>query len=264
MKLRSEIRIFKAQFGPYRNHQPINDTKVNRRKKLLHVLSFTTAFILFTPIGTISHEFGHVAVARLLGYETTLNYGSMNTHNSREDDELISIYSEFKYEIENNKPFSKQEEYFRLVESLTGDDLLIVIGGPLQTVLTGLFGFMILLKRRIRIKNAGPKLIDWLAIFLALFWLREVFNLSMSLGEGLIYGTGEYFRGDEAEISRMLELPVATIPIALGGFGILISTYVVFRIVPEDNRIAFIAAGLLGGVSGFILWMHVIGPILLP
>ena len=38
----------------------------------------TFIFILFTPIGTISHEYGHIAVAKLLGYKTTLHYASMN------------------------------------------------------------------------------------------------------------------------------------------------------------------------------------------
>jgi hypothetical protein len=35
------------------------------------------AFILFTIIGTLSHELGHIAVAKYFGYETTLDYGSM-------------------------------------------------------------------------------------------------------------------------------------------------------------------------------------------
>ncbi len=38
----------------------------------------TLGFVLFTIIGTISHELGHIIVAKSLGYETALYYGSMN------------------------------------------------------------------------------------------------------------------------------------------------------------------------------------------
>ncbi|MDT0295702.1 hypothetical protein ACFQ3R_14905 [Mesonia ostreae] len=39
---------------------------------------FIIVFILFTAIGALSHEFGHIAVAKYLDYETELSYGSMN------------------------------------------------------------------------------------------------------------------------------------------------------------------------------------------
>jgi hypothetical protein len=38
----------------------------------------TIVFILFTAIGTVSHEYGHISVAKIYGYETSLHYGSMN------------------------------------------------------------------------------------------------------------------------------------------------------------------------------------------
>ncbi len=33
---------------------------------------------MFTVVGTLSHEYGHIVVAKYLGYETKLHYGSMN------------------------------------------------------------------------------------------------------------------------------------------------------------------------------------------
>ncbi|GHA37071.1 hypothetical protein GCM10007103_18010 [Salinimicrobium marinum] len=49
------------------------------RIKPLIFLSLT--FVLFTAIGTISHEYGHIVIAESLGYDTTLHYGSMNYNN---------------------------------------------------------------------------------------------------------------------------------------------------------------------------------------
>jgi hypothetical protein len=238
--------------------------KINLKINLIQLVLFISAFILFTPIGTVSHEYGHIAVAKLLGYETVLHYGSMEWGGTEDYDEVISIYSEFKDEIANNKPFPKQEQLAQLTASIAPDDLLITIGGPLQTVLTGLIGLFILIARRNSIKTTKLKTIDWLAVFMSLFWLREVFNLSMSLGSRILFGRVQYFSGDEAEISKMLHLPVGTVPIILGIMGLMISVFVIFRILPIDSRITFVTGGLLGGTIGFVIWMNIVGPILLP
>lgn len=81
---------------------------------------------------------------------------------------------------------------------------------------------------------------------------------------GIIVGNGGYFSGDEARISTMLELPVGTFSIILGILGLIVSFYIIFRIVPFNKRLAFISGGLIGGISGFILWMNLLGPKILP
>ena len=35
-----------------------------------HLISIVLAFVVFTIIGTLSHELGHIAVAKYLGYQT--------------------------------------------------------------------------------------------------------------------------------------------------------------------------------------------------
>jgi hypothetical protein len=110
----------------------------------------------------------------------------------------------------------------------------------------------------------GDKWIDWLAVFLSLFWLREVFNLAMSIAFELISPDGSFFSGDEVYISRGLGLWEGTIPLLLGALGILVSAYVIFRIIPPQIRLTFFVSGLLGGGLGFVLWVDILGPILLP
>jgi hypothetical protein len=47
-------------------------------------------------------------------------------------------------------------------------------------------------------------------------------------------------------------------------FGIIVLTVVVFKFIPTQQRLTFIASGLIGGVSGYILWLHLLGQIIMP
>ena len=106
----------------------------------------------------------------------------------------------------------------------------------------------------------GLKIIDWLAVFLSLFWLREFFNLAMSIGHEIISPNGTWFGGDEKNISQGFEIWSGTFPIILGLLGLLISIFVIFKIIPNKIRLTFILSGFIGGIIGFILWMNIIGP----
>ncbi|MGV6832650.1 MAG: hypothetical protein ACWA5P_13945 [bacterium] len=79
------------------------------------------------------------------------------------------------------------------------------IGGPLQTIITGIIGLIIFWRRK-KINKNGLRLFDWLGVFLALFWLRQVFNLTISIFSELIKPDGSYFGGDEKKISELLIL----------------------------------------------------------
>jgi len=232
--------------------------------EIKHVIFITLGFILFTIIGTVSHEFGHVIVAKSLDYDTTLHYGSMNYDDSHFKKRIVKIYTENKTEIEKGSSFQDKAEYEKGVEKLTTDILLVRIGGPLQTIITGVIGLLIIYCRRKKIKEFGLKLLDWLAIFLSLFWLREVFNLIMSVTSEFINPKGSYFGGDEKLISELLNLWSGTVSLVLGVIGFGISVFIVFKIVPKHIRLTFVIAGFIGGISGFILWMHFLGPKILP
>jgi hypothetical protein len=221
-------------------------------------------FIIFTVIGTLSHEYGHIAVAQFFGYKTTLHYASMNYDMKQVNDELQTIYLENKEAILNNQAFPRKEEWHAIFERRQSDSLYISIGGPAQTILTGLIGLSMLLYRRRFIHVNGMKTFDWLAVLLSLFWLREICNLVLGLGEGIIRGNGRYFWGDEAKINHALGLSPGLIPISFGVIGLAIALYVIFKIIPYNERRIFIMSGFIGGGIGFFLWMFLIGPQLLP
>jgi len=230
----------------------------------LEFLPIAIAFTLFTIIGTISHEYGHIVVAKYLGYETELHYGSMNYNRSQEEIQFGEIYEKYKFSIQNNEEFPEKARYQKLAKKLYYDNLFIAIGGPFQTILTGTIGLILLLFRRKKILQNGMKFIDWLYVFLSLFWLREVCNLTMSVYSSIVKGQKSYFGGDEKNIALMLDIPQGSVAIPLAIIGLCIALFVIFRVIPKEQRMSFIIGGVLGGVTGFILWLQILGPIILP
>ncbi len=164
-------------------------------KKLLLIFSFS--FVLFTIIGTISHEYGHIVVAKSLGYKTTLHFASMEWDRSGDIRAITKLIDENNNPIKNKKELENNKQYYKIVQKYKYNSLLIFIGGPIQTSITGLAGLLILYYRRKKRAEIGFKFIDWLAVFLALFWLRPVFNLVMSVTSGMFSPKGYYFGGDE-------------------------------------------------------------------
>jgi hypothetical protein len=198
------------------------------------IIVLSIAFIAFTIIGTISHELGHIAVAKYLGYNTVLHYGSM-TYESANGEEIPLI-----------------------------DDILILIGGPLQTFLTAILGIYYLAGRRSIIKNEGMYWKDWLALFLGLFLLRELFNYLMNFTEVHLLQTKDHFTGDEAILSEVvLGQNASILPLINAMVSILGLSWLIFILLPKKYRFNLILSGILGGGLGFVIWMKLIGPLVL-
>lgn len=219
---------------------------------------------MFAAVGTVSHELGHLILAKSLGYETALHYGSVEYENFSLSEKLSEIYRENKAAIENETFFDQRGEYEKCLSKSRSSELLIAIGGPLQTLLTGTIGLSILFYRRKRIEKNGMNLTDWLSVFLALFWLRQVFNVIMTISGEVISPDGSYFGGDEEYISKSLNLWPGTVSIVLGILGSILAVLVVFKVVPRQLILTFVLSGLIGGVIGFVLWMNILGPRILP
>ena len=204
----------------------------NCSKKLF--LSLSLAFILMTIIGTISHEFGHFISAKILGFNSKINYGATSLEN-------------------NPNKIMSEKEYF-----------IFTLGGPIQTIFTGSLGLLALyLCRKTFFRVEKLSFRQWLIIFISLFWLRQLANLFTWILGFFIKGKFSE-RGDEIKLARYLNLPNWTIISSTALIGFIILTIIIFKFIPKKERLIFIFSGLIGGISGYILWLHLLGKILMP
>lgn len=197
---------------------------------LKHFMLFTILFYLSIIIGTISHEFGHIIVAKSLGYDVKLDYHSMDWY--------------IKDKIDFVKPIQH--------------DILITLGGILMTIGISLISFYMVLKQ---------KLIDtqfWLLLFGSLFISRQLINLMMSIIGKLFLNETSYYGGDELALSQMLHWHDGFFSLATALLALFICYLIVFKILPKAYFVSFMASAMVGGSSGYYLWFYKIGPFILP
>lgn len=202
-------------------------------KKLFIVLFFS--FIAATIIGTVSHEFGHYTVAKYFGYDTQIHYASTS----------------WRYPDPNNP-------------IVTGYPIAITLGGPIQTMLTGTIGLVILfLSRNSFFQVDKLSFRQWFIIFISLFWLRQTANLFTWLG-GYFFNGKFSSRGDEIHIADYYNLPNWTVVSTTAFIGTLILAIIIFKFIPMKQRTTFLLAGLTGGISGFVFWLVLFGKYIMP
>lgn len=202
--------------------------------KLLFLLIIT--FVLFTIIGTVSHESAHFIAAKIVGLDAILHYGSTS----------IIIPDDFDGII------TKSVRFF------------VTLGGPLQTIFTGSLGLILLIFNRKKIiSSKNLKIIHWAYVFLSLFWLRQTFNFITLITKYFI--KGRYSKQmDEIKLARDLDIHDFSILIPTAFIGILVTFYVIFKYIPYNQRFTFIISGLIGGILGFYLWLILFGKYILP
>ncbi len=236
--------------------------KATIQPRLFTVIAF--AFILFTVIGTLTHELGHLAVAQLNGYKGgTIHYGSSNPGTSRDYEIIDSLYSVYETEIKSRTDFPQQELYNATLKRIISTQFWITLGGPLQTMLTGTIGFILLLISVSTTKRDSVSFKQWGFIFLSLFWLRQTTNLVVGMAIHLLNGHASE-RGDEIRLARHLNWPAYSIEATTGviGFGILV--YIVSKIIPLQQRFTFVSAGMFGGIAGYLIWLQWFGKVIMP
>jgi len=222
------------------------------------------AFILSTIVGTISHEYGHHTIAKYLDYSSTVHYGYTNWDDNKTRPFVDSIFSRYSKELESNLYFPKKKEFCLIQEKQMKDGFWITLGGPIQTMLTGTIGFLLLLKQRKKIiETKKINLYQWFYIFLSLFWLRQFANLFMWVF-GYFINRNISLSGDEVGLALSLRLPKETLAVSTAIIGFAVLFFVIFKIIPIDKRFTFISAGLFGGIFGYLFWIVWVGPILMP
>jgi hypothetical protein len=222
-------------------------------------------FIVFTVLGTLTHEIGHYTAARVQGYNATIHYGYADCSMNHDDWRFMTVtWTRYRNEMRAHLPYPGKERFESIVRKSEKANFLITLGGPLQTMLTGTIGlFLMLVFRRRFFSSEKLSLWLWMILFLSLFWLRQPFNFIMALAFFPIFGRIGSM-GDESVLAGMLHLPFWLLSLITAIIGIIVLIVVVFRFVPLKQRLTFISAGLAGGLTGFVLWLEIFGKMMLP
>ncbi len=225
----------------------------------------TFGFITFTFIGTITHESGHYAMARYFGFQASIHYNYTDPHIDQKEWQFFRVtWIRYRSQIKANLAFPEKDRYDRIVNQYKRAGIWITLGGPLQTMLTGTIGLimMILLRRRY-LSSERLSFWLWLILFITLFWLRQTTNFIMALISSIVRGTVRSF-GDEYYLAKHYNLPIWSISAITALIGVIILVVVIFKFIPIKQRLTFITAGLVGGVTGFIFWLLLFGKMIMP
>ena len=138
------------------------------------------------------------------------------------------------------------------------------IGGPLQTMLTGTIGLLLMIFYRKSFFTTNTLNVrQWLLVFISLFWLRELANFAVMMAM-LLFTNKRSFNSDEVKIAQYFGWPFESVTIITAIMAFIIGLTVTFKFVPTAQRKTFIAAGFAGGIAGYILWLYILGPIISP
>lgn len=227
-------------------------------------------FVFATIIGTQTHEYGHYIAAKFKGYKPVLHYQSVSLgFLNREKIALLdSLYKADESQIIAKENSPKKTHYLQyrtaLGHEIENSAIITRMAGPLETMITGTTGVIILWlgRKKIRAKDT-LSFKNWLTVLLAFFWSRQLGNLLLKTVHSII-SPHRISRGDETFIAKRLNLNEWSIITVLGVISALILTWIVFYIIPKQQRFTFVAAGIAGSALGALIWFGWIGPVILP
>lgn len=225
------------------------------------IILLTICFAFMVPIGTLTHELGHVVVARYYNYSTTLSYASMHY----EKKELTGFRKWLvvnKERLKWDTAFVKKHDVPSHQRMFDKEQIRISFGGPVLTFLIGLFGLLVLLFKRKRWLVKDFKSLDWAAFFMSLFFSRFVFNAVMHFALSLM--STHVCRGDEEKIAIFFGGSPNLLQGVLLVIFSLVLYWIVFIILPSKHRKDVLVSALIGCTLGWLLWMELIGKLILP
>lgn len=190
--------------------------------KGIHTL---TLFFVFTIIGTLLHECGHVVAGYLLALNPSMHYSTTSIT-------LAAHASPSKYDQ-------------------------FIAAGVISTIGTGTAGFLCL--RKISPQKSARTIL----IMLSFFWSQEVF-VALRDFIIKIYVFPSTKLSDEQKLSASFGMKQNSLTAILGITGLLICAYVVKLFIPKGQRCRFISYGVAGCVLGYLCWFKILGPYVLP
>jgi hypothetical protein len=197
-------------------------------------LGLVLSFIPFMILLVLTHELGHYFAMRSVGMDARIHYYGT---------EPLTFFRSF---------------------STRSKLIWITVSGPLVTIILGITGIVLLsiLKRRFpeRIRLSRWQ---WAMVLLSLFWVRQVFGFVLWIASkiGIYKPIGI---GDEVKLAWLLNLPRYTFFISLLVISIAVICIIIFRFIPQKQRITFIFSTITGLILSYFAWFRFLGKLLLP
>lgn len=229
--------------------------------KLLYRLIF--GFFAASVFATIVHEYGHFFIAKYLGYEARVHYGSTSWTNPGYQDFFDGLTRDERIKIRTNEYFPRKQDYEAMIKNIRDEAFLITLGGPVLTVVIGTLGLAVAFLNRKKFTGEPLSLKKWLVVFTALFWLREpanyIFDLLITVRQGSFPR-----HNDEAVLARFLGFDSWSVSFVLALTGLVFVWLVYQKLIPDQDKTTFLLAGLTGGLGGYISWLFFFGPVFMP
>ena len=199
--------------------------------KLTWFVQYLGIFFVIPIIGTLAHELGHAFVSGCI-YQVP-------TH----------ISYAFTY-------------YFG---DLTDPQIFwFIMGGPISTWLTAALGLTIILWKYRPMHSELTRTIGWgqtISVVAVSFSVRFIFNA----GGYLILTTflGHASNADEVKIANYLGVSPDLIMYGSALIALAIILLAIY-FIPRQQRYILLAAGIVGGILGYLFWYYWAGPLILP
>jgi hypothetical protein len=216
------------------------------------------AFIVVTIIGMTLHENVRRITAESLGYECHFNngWGHLLFINEKLQKESYKIRETNNEAIKSKQFFKDRDKWDALVLRDRKDKAMIELSGLIFTFSLSMIGLLILLLRR-KINLYRFRLVDWAAVFLSLFIVKEAVTSLQRIYFGRMLC-------DHAKLAEYFGMPVFRSEWILLIYSILFSVLILFRFIPRNRLFPFVLAGILGGLTGVILWLLFAGNMVFP
>lgn len=199
-------------------------------------------FFVAAIIGTIAHEFGHAIAGAIVGFKTSVHYAYTTCLNCFE--------------------LSNAAKTFRQLQEYEHRSILFTWGGPLQTILTGVIGIVLLLFMRRKELIDAYNVKHLFALTLSFFISRNVFNEVFFLAKYFTSSKVSY-RCDECKLLDYYDASPVVGHLTILLVACVVLWWVTFSLL-KKHRVQFIVWGGLGSLSGGLLWLYVIGEYMMP
>jgi hypothetical protein len=215
-------------------------------------LILTLQFLLVIIAGYLANESTKMITASAFGYESYYRpyIGRFTHHSSSMSDSFEAVRNSYHERGDTTDAYTSNKAWLELLKKDERDHAIIELSGKLFTLFISISGLFFWFYRRNNYMKIGG--VDRLSLIMSLFFWREM----LVIGVDLLNGSKLCV---ETKLWVYLGINWYYAEIVYFALGILFTIYILFKLLPKQERLQFIAAGIVGSIIGFIILVYFIG-----